>query len=197
MKVFIFMIVYFHNATPLIFVFFRTFLSLHLFPCLPFQVIQAYLLLSTIETMRGNEEVGMRYFDHARAIHNGNAIGPDGKVLKGRPEREESLDVVFKIYGQAKTCSGESGDHQHGHGSQHKVVREQNASSALDDMISQVMSPASDAHQSGPLKALKYLSNVCGLSSEVFDPTHKCVTVKQYLGEMDTALKVGSVPSFF
>lgn len=63
------------------------------------------------------------------------------------------------------------------------------SASAVDEMIAQAMSPPSES-QSGPLRALKYLGTACGLSSEVFDPKNKCVTVKQYLREMDAALKV-------
>lgn len=157
------------------------------------QVVQAYLLLSTVETMRGNEEAGKRYLDHAHTMHNGNAVGPEGRLLQGRQEQEESLDLVFQIYGQPDGCVGVCsdgvfgvGEREGGSGGNKPVgVSEY----AVDQMIAQAMSPPSEA-QSGPLKALKYLSTACGLSSEVFDPTHKCVTVKQYLGEMDTALKV-------
>lgn len=159
------------------------------------QVVQAYLLLSTVETIRGNEEAGKRYLDHAHTMHNGNAMGPEGHLLPDRAEQEECLDLVFQIYGQPDGCVGHfsSGSMEGGPGSRTGVragaARFSGSAAAVDQMIAQAMSPPSDS-QSGPLKALKYLSTACGLSSEVFDPTNKCVTVKQYLGEMDAALKV-------
>lgn len=157
-------------------------------------MVQAYLLLSTVETMRGNEEAGKRYLDHAHTMHNGNAMGPEGQLLSDRPEQEESLDLVFQMYGQPDGCVGHFSSAAVGGSRRAQKVAEDRrralgGSSAVDQMIAQAMSPPS-TNQSGPLKALKYLSTACGLSSEVFDPTNKCVTVKQYLGEMDTALKV-------
>lgn len=77
------------------------------------QVVQAYLLLSTVETMRGNEEAGKRYLDHAHTMHNGNAMGPEGQLLQGQ-EQDESHDLVFQIYGQPDHCVGHMGDHFHG-----------------------------------------------------------------------------------
>eukprot|EP00752_Nemacystus_decipiens_P006831 g6133.t1 len=172
------------------------------FDCNDKEVVQAYLLLSTVETMRGNEAAGKRYLDHAHTMHNGNAMGPEGKLLKDRSEQDESLDLVFQIYDQPDGCVG-------GFNRSAAVGAKRNSpssvltscpptggggmttgepSSAVDQMIAQAMAPPSDS-QSSPVKALKYLSTACGLSSEVFDPTNKCVTVKQYLSEMDSALK--------
>lgn len=177
---------------PLFFLFFKLNLS---------QVVQAYLLLSTVETMRGNEEAGKRYLDHAHTMHNGNAMGPEGHLLPDRLEQEEGLDLVFQIYGQPDGCVGHFSSGSMGgaagaaasqgarSGGRAGAARFSGSAAAVDQMIAQAMSPPSDS-QSGPLKALKYLSTACGLSSEVFDPTNKCVTVKQYLGEMDAALKV-------
>lgn len=156
---------------------------------------------------RGNEAAGKRYLDHAHTMHNGNAMGPEGKLLRDRSEQDESLDLVFQIYDQPDGCvsgfnrSAAVGDWRRNSlsslssssssssaaGSSSMMAGE--PSSAVDQMIAQAMAPPSDS-QSSPLKALKYLSTACGLSSEVFDPTNKCVTVKQYLGEMDSALKV-------
>ena len=56
--------------------------------------------------MRGNEEAGKRYLDHAHTMHNGNAMGPEGKLLSDRPEQDECLDLVFQIYGQPDGCVG-------------------------------------------------------------------------------------------
>lgn len=141
--------------------------------------------------MRGNHEAGSRYLDHAHTMHNGNAMGPDGKLIMNRAEQEECLDVVFQMFGQPKGRIGEARSAA--------VVRTRDDSSgnqrgarvlsAVDQMIEQAMAPPSGP-QSGSLKALKYMSTACGLSSDVFDPSHKCVTVKEYLGEIDTALKV-------
>lgn len=165
--------------------------------------------------MRGHEEAGKRYLEHAQAMHNGNAIGPEGQLLQHRQEQDESLDLVFQIYGQPDGCVGQINviDWSDSHRSTSSTSDERgveaaaasaaaaevsaccaercgsSSASAVDQMIAQAMSPPTES-QSGPLKALKYLSTACGLSSEVFDPTNKCVTVMQYLGEMDTALKV-------
>lgn len=156
-------------------------------------------------TRRGNEAAGKRYLDHAHTMHNGNAMGPEGKLLRDRSEQDESLDLVFQIYDQPDGCVGGfnrsaavGGDWRKNGvaalsccpppaGSGGMAAGE--PSSAVDQMIAQAMAPPSDS-QSSPLKALKYLSTACGLSSEVFDPTNKCVTIKQYLSEMDSALKV-------
>lgn len=178
------------------------------FDCNDKEVVQAYLLLSTVETMRGNEAAGKRYLDHAHTMHNGNAIGPEGKLLRDRSEQDVSLDLVFQMYDQPDGAvsgfnrSAAVGDwrrNQHAANGSSSSSPEQEHSgggsatgkptSAVDQMIAQAVSPPSEC-QSSPLKALKYLSTVCGLSSEVFDPTNKCVTVKQYLAEMDSALKV-------
>ncbi|CAM9331304.1 unnamed protein product [Ectocarpus sp. 8 AP-2014] len=176
------------------------------FDCNDKEVVQAYLLLSTVETMRGNEAAGKRYLDHAHTMHNGNAIGPEGKLLRDRSEQDVSLDLVFQMYDQPDGAvsgfnrSAAVGDwrrNQHaadGSSSSPEQAHSGGGSdsgkptSAVDQMIAQAVSPPSEC-QSSPLKALKYLSTVCGLSSEVFDPTNKCVTVKQYLAEMDSALK--------
>lgn len=174
----------------------------------PDQVVQAYLLLSTVETMRGHEDAGKRYLDHAHTMHTGNAMGPEGQLRQGRHEQEESLDLVFQIYGQPDGSVGHfstapetfrnqgydglgagAGDGSGGQGRLGRGRQSRGSTDAVSQMIAQAMSPPSES-QSGPLKALKYLSTACGLSSEVFDPTNKCVTVKQYLGEMDAALKV-------
>lgn len=177
------------------------------FDCNDKEVVQAYLLLSTVETMRGNEAAGKRYLDHAHTMHNGNAIGPEGKLLRDRSEQDVSLDLVFQMYDQPDGAvsgfnrSGAVGDWRRNQNAANgsPTSPEQAHSgggsdsgkptSAVDQMIAQAVSPPSEC-QSSPLKALKYLSTVCGLSSEVFDPTNKCVTVKQYLAEMDSALKV-------
>lgn len=172
------------------------------------QVVQAYLLLSTVETMRGHEDAGKRYLDHAHTMHTGNAMSPEGKLLERRHEQEESLDLVFQIYGQPDGSVGhfstapgsvigahgvdgrESGGPCAWGGGRFGTGRRHGGSAdAVSQMIAQAMSPPTES-QSGPLKALKYLSTACGLSSEVFDSSNKCVTVKQYLGEMDAALKV-------
>lgn len=167
---------------------------------------------------RGNEAAGKRYLDHAHTMHNGNAMGPEGKLLRDRSEQDESLDLVFQIYDQPDGCvsgfnrSAAVGDWRRNSSSSLSSTSSSpptagagagaglggggmtagEPSSAVDQMIAQAMAPPSDS-QSSPLKALKYLSTACGLSSEVFDPTNKCVTVKQYLGEMDAALKVCGV----
>eukprot|EP00903_Cladosiphon_okamuranus_P011945 g11219.t1 len=175
------------------------------FDCNDKEVVQAYLLLSTVETMRGNEAAGKRYLDHAHTMHNGNAMGPEGKLLRNRSEQDESLDLVFQIYDQPDGCVGGFNRSAAVGGEWRKSAALSSSttsppaagsggmaagepSSAVDQMIAQAMAPPSDS-QSSPLKALKYLSTACGLSSEVFDPTNKCVTVKQYLSEMDSALK--------
>lgn len=179
----------------------------HFLICL-IQVVQAYVLLSTLETMRGNTEAGTRYLDHAHTMHNANAMGPDGKLRQDRPEQEEALDLVFQIYDQPKgsvvlmrTCNSSDlfPPSSSCHEGEDAVAasaapaqlgeRISSSASAVDQMIAQAMSPPSES-QSGSLKALKYLGTACGLSAEVFDPTVKCVTVEQYLGEMDSALKV-------
>lgn len=162
---------------------------------------------------RGNEAAGKRYLDHAHTMHNGNAMGPEGKLLRDRSEQDESLDLVFQIYDQPDGCvsgfnrsAAVGGDWRRNSSSSSSLSSSSSCppaagsggtpagepSSAVDQMIAQAMAPPSDS-QSSPLKALKYLSTACGLSSEVFDPTNKCVTVKQYLSEMDSALKVGGV----
>lgn len=159
---------------------------------------------------RGNEAAGKRYLDHAHTMHNGNAMGPEGKLLRDRSEADESLDLVFQIYDQPDGCvsgfnrSAAVGGKRNSSSSLFTScppecpppeaggvgsMMGKEPSSAVDQMIAQAMAPPSDS-QSSPLKALKYLSTACGLSSEVFDPTNKCVTVKQYLSEMDSALKV-------
>lgn len=135
-------------------------------------------------------------------MHNGNAMGPEGKLLRDRSEADESLDLVFQIYDQPDGCVGGFNRSAAVGGKRNSSsslltscppppseAAAKEPSSAVDQMIAQAMAPPSDS-QSSPLKALKYLSTACGLSSEVFDPTNKCVTVKQYLSEMDSALKV-------
>lgn len=169
------------------------------FDCNDKEVVQAYLLLSTVETMRGNEAAGKRYLDHAHTMHNGNAMGPGGKLLKDRSEHDESMDLVFQIYDQPDGCiGGRNGSAAVGDRGRYSASSSSSSPgaadagepiSAVDQMIAQAMAPPSDANSS-PVKALKYLSTACGLSSEVFDPTNKCVTVKQYIAEMDSALKV-------
>ncbi|CAM9588704.1 unnamed protein product [Scytosiphon promiscuus] len=160
------------------------------FDCNDKEVVQAYLLLSTVETMRGNKAAGKRYLDHAHTMHNGNAMGPEGQLLKDRSEQDESLDLVFQIYDQpdGAVCGLNRSAAVGGEWMRDPRTANGSPSSAVDQMIAQAMAPPSESHSS-PLKALKYLSTACGLSSEVFDPTNKCTTVKQYLGEMDSALK--------
>lgn len=160
------------------------------FDCNDKEVVQAYLLLSTVETMRGNEAAGTRYLDHAHTMHNGNAMGPEGQLLKDRSDQDLSLDLVFQIYDQPDgAVSGFNRSATANGKGKRAPMPTGSPSSAVEQMIAQAMAPPSDT-QSSPLKALKYLSTACGLSSEVFDPTNKCTTVKQYLGEMDSALKV-------
>ncbi|CAM9805603.1 unnamed protein product [Discosporangium mesarthrocarpum] len=169
------------------------------------EVVQAYLLLSTVETMRGHEATAMRYLDFAQTMQNalrmsfppGDGCGTQGGEGEqgggggGLPYHEgedESVHMVFELYNRFVGGGGERGGCSSSIGPLVSPEVQRLVNQALGEVGG---GGCGEGGYKRPraLDALKMLSNVCGLSAEVFDPNHKCKTVRQYLEEMDRGLK--------